>query len=110
MISIDCQSLASETDLGVRASLRRALTVAERRIKQLEGNDASCRSLELALQTLQKSLAYLGEYAAGLGGAFELCAEIDAAHSQLGRAATLEAERENEFAAGRMSLVPPALN
>lgn len=104
------QSLATETDLGVRASLRRAQTVAERRIKQLEGNEAACRSLELALQTLQKSLAYLVEFAAGLGGPIEICAEVDAAASQLARAASLEAEREHELASSRLSVVPPALN
>lgn len=104
------QSLATETDLGVRASLRRALNVAERRIKQFEGNEAAARSLELALQTLQKSLAMLKEGAAGLSSGPEICAELDAATMQLSRAAAVEAEREMEFGAGRMSALPPALN
>lgn len=104
------QSLATETDLGVRASLRRALSVAERRIRQLEGNEAAARSLDLALQTFQRSLAMLKEGAAGLSGAGELCAEIDAAASHLGRAAALEAERETETIGGRPSALPPALN
>jgi hypothetical protein len=104
------QSLATETDLGVRASLRRALNVAERRIKQFEGNEAAVRSLELALQTLQKSLAMLKEGAAGLSSGPEICAELDAATLQLSRAAALEAEREMDLGAGRMSALPPALN
>jgi hypothetical protein len=104
------QALASETDLGVRASLRRALNVAERRIKQFEANDAAGRSLELALQTLQKSLAMLKEGAAGLSSGPEICAELDAATLQLSRAVALEAERETEFGAGRMSALPPALS
>ncbi len=104
------QSLATETDIGVRASLRRALTVAERRIKQLDGNEAASRSLELALQTLQKSLAMLKEGAAGLSTGPELCAEADAAASQLTRAAALEAEREIELGSGRVSALPPALS
>jgi hypothetical protein len=103
------QSLATETDLGVRASFRRALSVAERRLKQLEGNEAARRSLELSLQTLQRSLSLLEEGAAGLSGAIELCAEIDAAAAQLSRAATLETERENELGV-RVSLLPPATN
>ncbi|HTV22182.1 MAG TPA: hypothetical protein VMG12_26010 [Polyangiaceae bacterium] len=103
------QSLSTETDLGVRASLRRALNVAERRIKQFEGNDAAVRSLELALQTLQKSFAMLKEGAAGLSSGPEICAELDAATTQLSRAAAVEAEREMEFGA-RMSALPPALN
>jgi hypothetical protein len=104
------QALASETDLGVRASLRRALSVAERRIKQLEGNEAAARSLELALQTLHKSVALFKEAAAGLGTVVELCAEIDAATAQLGRAAALHAEREHEVSVGRASTLPPPLN
>jgi hypothetical protein len=104
------QSLSTETDLGVRASLRRALNVAERRIKQLESSEAAARSLELALQTLQKSLAMLKEGAAGLSTGPELCADIDAASSQLTRAAALEAERDVELASARMSSLPPALN
>ena len=104
------QSLATETDLGVRASLRRALSVADRRIKQLESNEAAARSLELALSTLQKSLAMLKEGAAGLSTGPELCAEVDAAASQLTRAAALEAERDVEIASGRVSMLPPALN
>lgn len=104
------QSLSTETDLGVRASLRRALNVAERRIKQHEGSDAAARSLDLALSTMQKSLAMLKEGAAGLSTGPELCAEIDAASSQLTRAAALEAERDVELGPPRMSSLPPALN
>ena len=104
------QSLSTETDLGVRASLRRALNVAERRIKQHEGSEAATRSIELALSTMQKSLAMLKEGAAGLSTGPELCAEIDGASSQLTRAAALEAEREVELGAPRMSSLPPALN
>jgi hypothetical protein len=103
------QSLSTETDLGVRASLRRALSVAERRVKQLEGNEAARRSLELSLQTLQRSLSLLKEGAAGLSGAIELCAEIDVAAAQLSRASALEVERENELG-GRVSILPPAVN
>jgi hypothetical protein len=102
------QSLATETDLGVRASLRRALSVAERRIKQLEGNETAARSLELALVTLQRSLAMSKEGAAGLSTGAELCAELDAATAQLSRAAALEAEREMDVGGPRMSALPPA--
>jgi hypothetical protein len=101
------QALASETDLGVRASLRRGLTVAERRIRQLEGNEAASRSIELALQNFQQSLALLGEAAAGLSTAAELGAEIDSAASQLNRQAAVEAERE--LLATRSSILPPPL-
>jgi hypothetical protein len=88
------QALASETDLGVRASLRRGLTVAERRIKQLEGNESACRSIELALQNFQQALALLAEAAAGLATAAELGTEIESAASQLNRQGAAEAERD----------------
>jgi hypothetical protein len=106
------QSLSTETDLGVRASLRRALNVADRRIKQLESNEAAARSLELALSTMQKSLAMLKEGAAGLSTGPELCAEVDAAATQLTRAATLDVERDIELSSGggRTSALPPALS
>jgi hypothetical protein len=102
------QSLTSESDLGVRASLRRALTVTQRRIKQLEGNDAACRSIELAMQTITKSLSYLKECAAGMNSVAELCAEIDSAVAQLGHVAALEHEQELEVA--QRSSLPPMLN
>jgi hypothetical protein len=99
------QALAAETDLGVRASLRRGLTVAERRIRQLDGNEAACRSIELALQNFQQSLALLAEAAAGLSTATELNSEIDTAASQLNRQAAIEAERE--LLTTRSSILPP---
>jgi hypothetical protein len=108
-ISALLQSLSTETDLGIRASLRRALSVAERRIKQFESNESAARSLELALSTLQRSLAMLKEGAAGLSTGPELCAELDAATSQLFRASTLEAD-DGDTGGPRMSVLPPALN
>jgi hypothetical protein len=104
------QALANETDLGMRASVRRALTVAERRIKQHEGNEAACRSMELGMQTLQKSLIYLKECAAGLGTMSDLCAEIDGVVAQLSRIAALEVERESEQLVGRTTTSIPTLN
>lgn len=104
------QSLSTETDLGVRASLRRALSVAERRLKQFEGNEAAVRSLEVTLQTLQKSFAMLKEGAAGLSSGPEICAELDAATLQLSRAAAIDVERDMDLGGGRMSALPPALN
>lgn len=108
-VSTLLQSLSTETDLGMRASLRRALNVAERRIKQFEGNDSSARALELALTTLQRSLTMLKEGAAGLSTGPELCAELDSAASQLSRAVAAEAERELELSGPRLSALPPAM-
>src|SRR5690606_15295933 len=84
------QRLATETDLGVRASLRRARSVAERGIKQIEATEGAVSSLELALQSAQQSLAILKEGAAGLSSGPEMCAEVDAVTSQLSRAAAYE--------------------
>jgi hypothetical protein len=103
------QALAGETDLGVRASLRRALTVTERRIKQHEGNEAACRSMEMGISTLQKSLVYLKECAAGVVSLGDLGNEIDAVVVQLNRIAVLEVDRE-ELAISRSLVSPPTLN
>lgn len=102
------QALSTETDLGVRASLRRALNVAERRLKQIESNDAAARALDVALATLLTSVAMLKEGAAGFSGTAELCAEIDAVCAQLTRAASLEAQRDDELGAAPASVLPPA--
>jgi hypothetical protein len=99
------QALAAETDLGVRASLRRGLTVAERRIRQLESNEGACRSIELGMQNFLQSLALLAEAAAGLSSAAELGAEIDSAASQLNRQAAADVERELSMT--RSSMPPP---
>jgi hypothetical protein len=99
------QALAAETDLGVRASLRRGFTVAERRIKQLESNEAACRSIELGLQNFLQSLALLAEAAAGLSTAAELGTEIESAASQLQRQGAAEVERELSMT--RSSVLPP---
>lgn len=109
-VSTLLQALSTETDLGLRASLRRALNVAERRITQYEGNQSSAHALELALTTLQKSLTMLKEGAAGLSTGPELAAELDAATAQLSRAVALEAEREVELPGPRLSALPPAMN
>jgi hypothetical protein len=109
-VSALLMSLSTETDIGVRSSLRRALNSAERRIKQFEGNESAARSLDVALATLQKSLTMLKEGAAGLSTGPELCAELDAAASQLSRAAAIEAEREMTVEGARMSLLPPAVS
>lgn len=77
-------------------------------MKQFEGNESAARSLELALATLQKSLTMLKEGAAGLSTGPELCVELDAAASQLSRAAAIEAEREMALDGVRMSILPPA--
>lgn len=101
------QALAAETDLGVRASLRRGVTVAERRIKQLDGNEAASRSIELGMQNFLQSLALLAEATAGLSTAAELGIELDAAASQLHRQAAADVERE--LSTTRTSMLPPPI-
>lgn len=103
------RALEGETDLGVRASHRRAINAAERRIKQQESQEGAARALELAVANLQRSLVVLREGAAGVSTGDELCAVAAAASADLVRAATLEATRETELSLPRMSAPPPAL-
>jgi hypothetical protein len=103
------QALAGEADLGVRASLRRALSVAERRIRYLEGNETACTTIHSGLRNFEQLVAALEIRAAGPTGALELSTEIDAARGFVARLAATDVERESERA-DRISVLPPALN
>ncbi len=103
------QALSGEADLGVRASLRRALSVAERRIRHLEGNETACTSIHSGLRNFEQLVAALEVRASGRAGALELSSEIDAARGFVARLAATDVEREAERA-DRISVLPPALN
>jgi hypothetical protein len=53
------QALADEKDPAVRLSLRQALTVGQRRLKQLEQIESSRRTLEVKMATMEMSLEYV---------------------------------------------------
>jgi hypothetical protein len=92
-------SLANETDFEVRVSMRRALSLAERRIKQLESIETTARALEMRMQTIEKSFSYIKSCAVSMNSWDQLYAEIDGITAQLRTSSTAEAETEDLMAA-----------
>jgi hypothetical protein len=95
-------SLSNETDFEVRVSMRRALSLAERRIKQLESIETTGRAVEMRMQTIEKSFSYIKSCAISMNDWDQLYAEIDGITAQLRTSATAEAETEELMAAASM--------
>ncbi len=95
-------SLANETDFEVRVSMRRALSLAERRIKQLESIETTARALEMRMQTIEKSFSFIKSCAVSMNNWDQLYAEIDGMTAQLRTSASAEAETEDLMAAASM--------
>ena len=87
-------SLSNETDFEVRVSMRRALSLAERRIKQLESIDTSSRAIEMRMQTIEKSFAYLKSCAVSMSSWDQLFSEIESITAQLRSTGTPEADTD----------------
>lgn len=85
------RSLQGEKDLGVRFTVRQALTLAQRRLQQLEQIKSTRRAVDVRLETIEKSFAYIESRVLGLGGVRDLGAEIDAIAAQVGSVAEIEA-------------------
>jgi hypothetical protein len=92
-------SLANETDFEVRVSMRRALSLAERRIKQLDSIETTGRALEMRMQTIEKSFSYIKSCAVSMTSWDQLYAEIDGITSQLRTSSSSEAETDDLMAA-----------
>lgn len=96
-------SLTNETDFEVRVSMRRALSLAERRIKQLESIETTARALEMRMQTIEKSFSYIKSCAVSMNNWDQLYAEIDSMTSQLRTSSTSEGETEDLMAAASIN-------
>lgn len=92
-------SLSNETDFEVRVSMRRALSLAERRMKQLESIETTARALEMRMQTIEKSFSYIKSCAVSMNDWDQLYAEIEGMSAQLRTSAAAEAETEDLMAA-----------
>jgi hypothetical protein len=95
-------SLANETDFEVRVSMRRALSLAERRIKQLESIETNGRAVEMRMQTIEKSFSYIKSCAVSMTSWDQLYAEIDGITAQLRTSTSSEAETDELMAAAPM--------
>jgi hypothetical protein len=71
------QQLADEKDMSVRLTLRQALTLGQRRLKQHEQIDSQRRALGIKLNTLEMSFDYLRSHVFGGSSAEELALALD---------------------------------
>jgi hypothetical protein len=98
------QSLADEKDPAVRLSLRQALAVGQRRLKQLEQIESTRRTLEVKMATLEMSFEYIRSQVFGGAGEDELTSALDEMVSATGFIADVEAETSASLQ--RMRIAP----
>jgi hypothetical protein len=73
-----CQrALKQETDSRVQSSLKQALSLAQKRLRQHEQIQGAWRALSVQMDTLEKALDYLKSHILGIGTREELAQELD---------------------------------
>jgi hypothetical protein len=95
------RALAAEKDPGVRLSLKQALTVGQRRLKQHEQIESTRRALEAKMKTLELSLDYLRSQVFSGTSEVELVAQLDEIVSGATFVSDLEAEANAAMVAPR---------
>lgn len=70
------KSVVDERDPNMRVSLRQALAMGQRRLKQMEQIDSARRALEAKLATLENALAHVRAQVAGGGGVNQIAADL----------------------------------
>jgi len=73
-----CQrALKQETDTRVQASLKQALNLAHKRLKQHQQIEGGWKALSVQMDTLEKAFDYLKSHILGIGTREELAQELD---------------------------------
>jgi hypothetical protein len=73
-----CQrALKQEEDPRVQSSLKQALSLAQKRLRQHEQIEGAWRALSVQMETLEKSLDFLKSHILNIGTREELAAELD---------------------------------
>jgi hypothetical protein len=85
------RALKQETDPRVQASLKQALGLAQKRLKQHQQVEGSWKSLSVQMDTLEKSFDYLKSHILGIGSGAELAEELDNLVSGVSTVSELEA-------------------
>jgi hypothetical protein len=89
----ECNSdLRQEKDPRVQASLKQALSLAEKRLRQHEQIANSAKALALQMETLEKALGYLKSHIVAIGSHEELASELDGLVMGVDSVESLEAE------------------
>jgi hypothetical protein len=87
-----CQrALKQETDGRVQASLKQALSLAQKRLRQHERIEGAWKALSVQMDTLEKALDYLKSHILGIGTREELSAELDSLVTGVASVSELEA-------------------
>jgi len=90
--------LRGEQDPRVQASLKQALSLAEKRLRQHEQISHSARALAVQMETLEKALTYLKSHIVAIGSHEELASELDGLVMGVDSVEQLEAETGNALA------------
>ena len=87
-----CQrSLRQETDSRVQASLKQAMALAQKRLKQHQQVEGAWKALSVQMDTLEKAFDYLKTHIMGIGTGAELAEELDNLVSGVSTVSELEA-------------------
>jgi hypothetical protein len=74
----ECTSgLRKESDPRVQASLKQALSLAEKRLRQHDQLAGSAKALAVQMETLEKAMGYLKSHIVAIGSHEELATELD---------------------------------
>jgi hypothetical protein len=91
-------SLRREKDPRVQASLRQALALAEKRLRQHEKIGNSAKALAVQMETLEKAMGYLKSHVVAIGSHEELASELDGLVLGVDSVEQLEAETGSALA------------
>jgi len=89
------EQFSGEKDLGVRVTVRQALGLAERRLQQWQQIGNTRRTVEVQLDTVEKSFSYVKSRAMGFATGPEILREIDGLLSQVSSVGAFEAETQD---------------
>jgi hypothetical protein len=90
-ISRGQRALKQETDPRVQASLKQAMVLAQKRLKQHQQVEGAWKSLSVQMDTLEKAFDYLKSHILGIGTGAELAEELDSLVSGVSTVSELEA-------------------
>jgi hypothetical protein len=97
-VTVATSQLRREQDSRVQASLRQALSLAEKRLRQHEQISNSAKALAVQMETLEKALGYLKSHIVAIGSHEELASELDGLVMGVDSVEQLEAETGSALA------------
>jgi hypothetical protein len=88
------RSLKTEQDARVQASLKQALSLAQKRLRQHQEIEGAWKALSVQMETVEKSFDYLKSHILGIGTREELAAELDNLVDGVSSVAEIEASTD----------------